>query len=144
VTEETPNWIPYDASSSDSLSVSTDQVALTAIHLSPPPTFEIRVADGQPTVTVHHDGRLEYGPGYQPDEAARLFWQAVDQQARNIQFGAPLNATVNAHLKAGQEAQRKVERLDQMAAAWLERLPDTIRTATVVEAVHRVTRGDAG
>lgn len=29
-------------------------------------------------------------------------------------------------------------RLDRMATAWLERLPDTIRTATAAEAVHHV------
>lgn len=43
--------------------------------------------------------------------------------------------------KAQREAERKLKRLDQMATAWLERLPDTIRTATAAEAVHQVTRG---
>ncbi|MFF5670293.1 hypothetical protein [Streptomyces hygroscopicus] len=35
-------------------------------------------------------------------------------------------------------------RLDQMATSWLEQLPDAIRTATAVEAVHHVTRAALG
>lgn len=49
-----------------------------------------------------------------------------------------------ADLEAGREAGRKVQRLDQMATAWKERLPETINRDTVVEAVHQVTRGGAG
>jgi len=43
-------------------------------------------------------------------------------------------------LAAGQRAQKQVERLDQMATAWKERLPEAINRDTVVEAVHQVTR----
>jgi hypothetical protein len=32
---------------------------------------------GRPLVTLHPDGRLEYGEDYTPDEAARMFWEAV-------------------------------------------------------------------
>jgi hypothetical protein len=46
-------------------------------------------------------------------------------------------------LAAGQRATKQVERLDQMAAAWAERLPETIRRDTVVEAIHQVTRPEA-
>jgi hypothetical protein len=121
--------------------VSADQITGNVIRLTPTPIFEARGHNGQPIVTVHHDGHLEYGPGYQPDQAARQFWDAVEQHARNIQYGAPMNATINAHLKAGEEAERKVQRLDQMATAWKERLPETINRDTVVDAIHQVTRG---
>lgn len=115
-----------------------------AITIAPPPIVRITGNNGQPVVTVHHDGRLEYGPGYQPDEAARQFWDAVEQLSRNIQYGAPLNASINAQLAAGQAAEWKVKRLDEMAQAWADRLPETIRRDTVVEAIHQVTRGDCG
>lgn len=142
MSDETPVRITYDASNNDSIFVSADQITPHVIRLDPPPIFGIRAANGQPTVTVHHDGRLEYGPDYQPDEAARLFWEAVEQQARNIQYGAPLNTRINEHLKAGEEAERKVQRLDQMAQAWAERLPETLNRDTVVDAIHQVTRGE--
>lgn len=118
--------------------VSADQIQ--AFQIAPPPAIELRGDGGGLLVAVHPDGRLEYGPGYEPDEAARRFWDGVEQYARTIQYGAPLNARIDAELKAGQDAIRKVERLDQMATAWLERLPDTIRTATAAEAVHQITR----
>lgn len=41
------------------------------------------------------------------------------------------------------EVRRKLHRLDQMAAAWKERLPMNICTATVVDAIHLVTRPEA-
>lgn len=48
---------------------------------------------------------------------------------------------VLAELRADRDQlTKKVERLDAMAAAWAKRLPDTIRTATAVEAIHQVTR----
>lgn len=114
MTDETPTRIAYDASNNDSLFVSSDQIGPNIVRLDPPPIFAIRGANGQTTVTVHHDGRLEYGPDYQPDEAARLFWEAVEQQARSIQYGAPLNARINEHLKAGQEAEQAIARVEQV------------------------------
>ncbi|MFD8488672.1 hypothetical protein [Streptomyces sp. NPDC059712] len=43
----------------------------------PPSRLVIDGANG-PLVTIHlDDGRLEYGPGYTPDAAARRFWDAV-------------------------------------------------------------------
>lgn len=51
---------------------------------------------------------------------------------------------VGSELEAGRAAQRKVQRLDQMATAWKERLSKTISRDTVVDAVHQVTRGHAG
>ncbi|WP_020135025.1 hypothetical protein [Streptomyces sp. 351MFTsu5.1] len=43
----------------------------------PPPNITINGTDGQPLVTIHPDGTLDYGPGYTPDEAARTFWDAL-------------------------------------------------------------------
>lgn len=154
-----------------------------------------------PLVTIHteDDGRLEYGPGYEPDEAARLFWQAFQRNAMMNDFGPGLTRRIDEELAAGQRAEeqvrlltegaiqrtaileecrdileqagyngahgddwpriapavramaadlkrarQQVKRLDGMAAAWLERLPDTIVTATAVDAIHQVTRPQAG
>lgn len=38
------------------------------------------------------------------------------------------------------QALRKLARIEQMATAWEQQLPDTIRTATVVEAIRTVTQ----
>lgn len=47
----------------------------------PPPTITITGANGQPLVTIHPDGHLDYGPGYTPDTAARAFWDALRRLA---------------------------------------------------------------
>ncbi len=40
-------------------------------------SIAVRAADGRALVTLStHDGTLQYGEGYDPDEAARTFWQA--------------------------------------------------------------------
>jgi hypothetical protein len=124
-----------------SLFVSADQIQ--NVFTQEPPIIAVHGDDNTLMIAIHPDGHLEYGPSYQPDDAARLFWAAVEQHARNAQYGAPMNARVNAHLRAGEEAEHKVARLDQMATAWLERLPETIRTATAAEAVHHITRDGA-
>jgi hypothetical protein len=105
--------------------------------------LSVPASNGRPLVTIHPDGRLEFGEDYQPDEAAQVFWAAVQRFApspMDQEFGAPLTARINAELAAGQRAQKKVERLDSMASYWAERLPDTIATATAVDAIHQVTR----
>lgn len=54
--------------------------ATTGLHkwFTPgPPDIIIQNSDGQPLVTIHPTGELEYGPGYEPNEAARLFWEAL-------------------------------------------------------------------
>ncbi|MFK0288313.1 hypothetical protein ACIQVL_48755 [Streptomyces sp. NPDC090499] len=99
--------------------------------------------NGRPMITIHNNGTLEFGPDYTPDEAARQFWEAVQRlrpDPMTREFGAPLKARINAELAAGERAQKQVKRLDQMAAAWAERLPETINRDTVVKAVHQVTR----
>lgn len=51
------------------------------------PSIAIRQTNGQPLVTINPDGRLEYGPGYEPDEAARLFWDAIQHFAPDPKIG---------------------------------------------------------
>lgn len=55
---------------------------LSAIRADQPQTVTIRPSqDSPPLVTIHPDGHLEYGPNYDPDEAARTFWDAVQRIA---------------------------------------------------------------
>ena len=60
----------------DSFTQAAESQSLTFIQ--PPPTITIAGDDG-PLVTIHPDGHLEYGPGYDPDEAARRFWDALQR-----------------------------------------------------------------
>lgn len=112
------------------------------IPVAPPTVFSVHADDGSLMVAMHHDGHLEYGAAYEPDEAARRFWDGIEQWSRTLQYGAPLNASIDAQLAAGEKAQKQVKRLDQMATTWKERLPETINRDTAVEAIHQVTRPD--
>lgn len=85
----------------------------------PPQTISIQGSQG-PLVTIHlHDGRLEYGPGYTPDEAARLFWEALRFQVNPLEqaFGRPLTETINEHLAAGEAAEKRARELEAEVAA---------------------------
>jgi hypothetical protein len=138
-TDPTEPAISYDAGN---LFVTGSDIR--AVQVPPPPTIHIQGENGQPLVAIHPDGHVELSDGYTPDEAAASFWEAVQRLAPDPmtrEFGAPLKARINTELVAGEQAQKKVDRLDQMAQAWAERLPDTVRTATVVDAIHQVTRG---
>lgn len=42
-----------------------------------PPTITIQGISGDPLVTIYPNGTLEFGEGYDPDEAARRFWDAL-------------------------------------------------------------------
>lgn len=42
-----------------------------------PWAMEIHGKDGQMMVRLDEDGSLTFGENYEPDEAARIFWQAV-------------------------------------------------------------------
>lgn len=49
-----------------------------SIRPSPTTTLVIARADGQALVTISLvDGSIEYGPGYEPDATAGLFWEAI-------------------------------------------------------------------
>lgn len=63
--------------------------ALTGMTVAQPvaPSIVIPSNDNTaPLVTIHPDGRLEYGPNYQPDEAATQFWDAVRHR---VSVGCP-------------------------------------------------------
>ncbi|MFJ4988773.1 hypothetical protein ACIP9H_33855 [Streptomyces sp. NPDC088732] len=83
--------------------------AIQAVIVPPPPTISIRGTDGQPLISVHPDGRHEFGENYEPDDAAKGFWEAVERFAPSPmvwQFGAPLTATINAELARGEAADK--------------------------------------
>jgi len=47
--------------------------------------FILSNADGM-LLGMRQDGTMEYGDGYEPDEAARIFWEAVTRaQAKSAQ-----------------------------------------------------------
>lgn len=102
----------------------TDQ--LSCISAAPPMAGQISIngSDGQPLITIHIDEQhLEYGPGYEPDEAAQAFWQAMRLHMPSPmlrQYGQPLTDTINAELKAGQEAQEALERVRSLADELLQ------------------------
>jgi hypothetical protein len=53
----------------------TDVTTFTTIDPSHP-TLTI-APGGKFLVKLWPDGRLEYGEGYDPDEAAKVFWEAI-------------------------------------------------------------------
>ena len=68
--------------------------------------------NGTPKVVLHRDGRLEFGDDYNPDDAARAFWDAIQRltpDPMTQEFGAPLKARINAELAAGERAQKRLE-----------------------------------
>ena len=48
----------------------------------PPDILDINRPGGELVVRIRADGSVEYGPGYKPDEAARLFWDAMAGEAK--------------------------------------------------------------
>ena len=69
-----------------------------------------------PLVTIHPDGTLEYGPDYTPDEAARVFWDAMAARAQSMEtlYGRGLSESVNQHLAAGEKAEAAIERVQRV------------------------------
>jgi hypothetical protein len=45
------------------------------------PILTILSGNGAPLVKIYGDGTLEYGEGYDPDEAARRLWEAIGKRA---------------------------------------------------------------
>lgn len=39
--------------------------------------LEIRNSNNEVLVTLRPDGTLEYGPSYNPDDTAKIFWNAI-------------------------------------------------------------------
>lgn len=49
-----------------------------------PQVFLIQISNNsEPLVSLKMDGTIEYGPNYTPDEAARVFWEALGILPRN-------------------------------------------------------------
>ncbi|MFJ1782445.1 hypothetical protein ACIOKA_37700 [Streptomyces anulatus] len=97
---------------------STNVMQITATNVTSTASITIPGTTG-PLVTIHPDGRLEYGPGYEPDETARLFWEAVQRWAPSSmekQFGRPLTQSINAELARGEEALDAVQRITALHA----------------------------
>ncbi|MFD8469056.1 hypothetical protein ACFV10_28610 [Streptomyces cyaneofuscatus] len=95
---------------------SSKVMQITATNVTSVASITIPGAAG-PLVTIRPDGRLEYGPGYEPDEAARLFWDAVRRWAPSPmekQFGRPLTERINADLARGQKAEETLRTLAPM------------------------------
>jgi hypothetical protein len=89
--------------------VTVGESRITAVREPVAPTIHIRGEENQVLVSIHPDGRLEFGEGYEPDEAARAYWEAVQRFAPSPaerQFGAPLASRINAELAHGEQAER--------------------------------------
>jgi hypothetical protein len=81
------------------------------------PTIVIPRGAPQALVTIHPDGTIEFGPGYTPEGAAALFWDALRQVAAGnpiAEFGAPLSRRIDAEM-AGLLA--RAEEAEAMLAA---------------------------
>jgi hypothetical protein len=77
----------------DEFTLSSDHVYSIA---TAPPSISILGEDRRPLVTIQPNGTLEYGPGYDPDEAARRFWDAM-------RFHMPARCTRCGHVPGQQE-----------------------------------------
>lgn len=96
--------------------------------------------------TLPPGGEALKGPGWYRQgihDAADLCRDWADHADHGDGPTLPYSYDTRTELAAGKRAQQQVKRLDEMAAAWVERLPETIRTVVVVEAIHQVTREGA-
>jgi hypothetical protein len=81
--------------------VSTDQVREFTLAPPTPPDITIHGEGGAMLVTIHPNGRLEYGPHYTPDEAARTFWDALRRLAPGEGARAALSRVRAVHSNEG-------------------------------------------
>lgn len=98
-------------------------ISITAANIQAP-SISIPSSTGESLFTIHPDGRLELGDDYQPEEAARAFWDAVQRLAPTPmvqQYGAPLTARINAELAAGEKAQKTVQAVTEAVILWRDR-----------------------
>ena len=50
----------------------------TLVSIDPTEPAVLMIFDNNlPLVTIHPNGAIEYGPNYTPDEASRIFWEAL-------------------------------------------------------------------
>lgn len=59
--------------------IPTEMITTTTVTAKLEPTaFAITIEGNKgPLVGIRHDGTIEYGIGYDPDVAARIFWEAL-------------------------------------------------------------------
>lgn len=60
------------------LTISLDRDDVTTIQPSDA-IFTVHGVNEEPLVTMYRDGRMEFGPTYAPNEAARIWWKAVQE-----------------------------------------------------------------
>ncbi len=58
----------------DDVIVSTAQTL--SINPNQEPSLSIFLKNSEPLVTIRPDGKIEYGPNYTPDAAAKVMWDA--------------------------------------------------------------------
>lgn len=66
-----------------------NSVRTEIVTAEPRTSIVISGDDGAPLVTLHFDGRVEFGPHYNPTEAARRFWSTIVVQAPHCKENAP-------------------------------------------------------
>jgi hypothetical protein len=120
----------------DGIFTTTNAPTVTA-NLTPwPVSFILPDAEGQPMVTISlTDGTIEYGPTYEPDAAARVFWEAMQTM-----FGSP--DAVFGHGLAGRvdEEMAELRQRAEKAEAAVERVR-TIHHHVECSNVHCKTGG---
>lgn len=89
MTDQHPNLItPQDL---EGVTISAARVEM--------PLFSVG-GNGTPIVTIHRDGRLEFSSDYDPDAAARAFWEAVQRLQPTFEQQTGIRH-VEAKLRAG-------------------------------------------
>lgn len=73
-------------------------VSITAAKVQP--ASIVLPFNNKPMVTISPDGTIEFGEDYQPDEAARLFWEAVQRLQPTLEQQTGIRQ-VKAKLRAG-------------------------------------------
>lgn len=78
-----PGPLRFDASALDDVVLPDDAVEIFLMR-KPKPEFvlQLREDDGTLTLGIRPDGSIERGPRYDPDTAAREFWDALSRAAR--------------------------------------------------------------
>jgi len=77
---QTNNNIVFETSSNNNLTVSTNNFVCSApIFIKPRPVLTIT----NMVEINYEEGTIKYLPGYKPDAAAKIFWDALGLEARN-------------------------------------------------------------
>ena len=76
---QTNNNIVFETSSNNNLTVSTNNFVCPAQIFKPRPVLTIT----NMVEINYEEGTIKYLPGYKPDAAAKIFWDALGLEARN-------------------------------------------------------------